>query len=387
MKKLRVLQLASYQGNIGDNANLTGTRKALAKNLDFELEFFNLEIREFFWKERFYDDSFAEMVNEYDLFIFGGGNFFELWVDHSSTNTSVDIDIPVLEKIKTPTIFYSLGMDPGMGVSEAGLSKFKKWLDYVNSQEHFVLSLRNDGSRKVAKRYLGESYAKHFHFSPDGGHFTEVPDAVHPEIENGAINIGMNLAGDMLDVRFPMDKEDSIEADRFLTDLGQMFNDLFDQNDNIRLVLYPHIYKDLEIISKFTYKMNDKQVRKKVTCAPYLTGFPGQDYIFDSYKKCDLMMGNRFHTNVCAMGLNVPSIGFINYRQIQDFYEEINLLERTVEVNREGFRQELEKKIDYTLSHSDEIKNMYAQTVIGLREQLDSFHAYLNDWLQGLTQK
>lgn len=379
-----MLQLASYQGNIGDNANITGTRKVLSENLDFDLEFHDLEIREFFWKERFYDDSFAEMVNEYDLFIFGGGNFFELWVDHSSNNTSVDIDIPILKKIKTPTVFYSLGMDPGMGVSEKGVSKFKKWIDYVISQERFVLSLRNDGSRKVAEKYLGNSYAKHFHFSPDGGHFTEVPYATHPEIEEGAINIGLNLAGDMLDIRFPKNVNGGIESDQFLTDLGQMFNDLFKEREDVRLVLYPHIYKDIEIISRLTYKMEDKQVRRKVSCAPYLSGDKGQDYIFDSYRNCDLIMGNRFHTNVCALGLNLPSIGFINYRQIYDFYEEIGLLERTVEVNKEGFATELKDKINYTLAHSREIKDTYAEVISNLRMDLDVFHAYLNSWLKEL---
>ncbi|KYG82845.1 polysaccharide pyruvyl transferase family protein [Roseivirga echinicomitans] len=382
MKKLRVLQLASYQGNIGDNANLTGTRRALMKNLDFKLEFHDLEIREFFWKERFYDVSFADTVNEYDLFIFGGGNFFELWVDHSSNNTSVDIDISILKKIKTPTVFYSLGMDPGMGVSEKGVSKFKKWLDYVISQERFVLSLRNDGSRNVAKKYLGNSYAKHFHFCPDGGLFTEVPSATHPEIEEGMINVGMNLAGDMMDVRFPMDTTESIDSNTFLTELGQMFNNLFNKHDDLRLVLYPHIYKDLEIISRFTYKMNDKQVRKKVSCAPYLTGFEGQDYIFDSYLNCQLIMGNRFHTNICAMGLNIPSIGFINYRQIHDFYEEIDMLDRSVEVNMKGFSKDLELMIEDTLTNGKEVKKAYSEITNGLKDELNSFHFYLNNWLK-----
>lgn len=190
MKKLKVLQLASFTGNIGDNANITGMRKLLERNLNFKLEFANIEIREFFWKERFYDQEFADYVNDFDLFIFGGGNFFQLWVDHSCNNTSVDIDIPILEKIKTPTVFYSLGMDPGMGTSEEGLAKFKCWLDYLIAEDRFFLSLRNHGAHKVARKYLGEEYAKHFHYAPDGGFFTDVVDQKHIELPENADVIG-----------------------------------------------------------------------------------------------------------------------------------------------------------------------------------------------------
>ncbi len=58
-KKLNVLHLASFSGNIGDNANHIGTRSQFAKNLDFELFFTELEIREFYWRQRLFDEEFV----------------------------------------------------------------------------------------------------------------------------------------------------------------------------------------------------------------------------------------------------------------------------------------------------------------------------------------
>jgi polysaccharide pyruvyl transferase WcaK-like protein len=380
MKKLKVLQLASFSGNIGDNANITGTRKHLRNNFkDYELEFSNLEIREFFWKERKYDKSFAEYVNQFDLFIFGGGNFFELWVDYSCNNTSVDIDIPILELIKTPTVFYALGMDPNMGVTEKGISKFKRWLDYVISQDRFLLSLRNDGAYDNAIEHLGQDYAKHFHRVPDGGFFTEVKNFQNIEIPNNKKVIGLNLAGDMLDVRFPMDKQESISYDEFLDGIGSMFNNLFEKKNDIHLVLYPHIYKDLDIISQFMYKIKDKYARNRVTVAPYLHGFSAQDYIFNSYTKCDIIMGNRFHTNVCGIGLNIPTIGFINYPQIYNLYRELDIMDRTVQVNVKGFESVLEDKILTTLSSKSSIKEKYSSIVDDLARQKNDFHMLIHD--------
>lgn len=387
--KVRVLQIASFEGNIGDNANLIGARSKMAEHIDYEFAFTNIEIREFFWRERFFDEEFANLVNGFDLFLFGGGNFFELWVNHSSNNTSVDISIPILEKIRTPTVFYALGLDAGMGTSEAGIAKFKKWLDYVIAQDRFVLSLRNDGSYNTAIQLLGNTYAKHFHVLPDGGFFS-IPDKFdfHSEIvpsNNGNI-IGMNIAGDMLDVRFP-DILGQISYKVFLNNLANCFNKLFSVDKEVSLVLYPHIYKDISVISDFLSLINDKYVRKRITVAPYSHGFSAYHYIFDSYRKCNLIIGNRFHANVCAIGLNIPTIGIVNYPQIQYLYEEIGIPERSIQVNIPGFEARLYEMIIKTLRNQVEIKQQYTEIMSVMEQQSNSFHRFMNEWFSLFDNK
>ncbi len=385
MRKIKVLQLASFEGNIGDNANITGTRNQIKKNLNFEIEFFNLEIREFFWGERKYDNHFVELVNKFDLFIFGGGNFFELWVDASCNNTSVDLPIEILKKISTPTIFYALGLDIGMGYTKKGVDKFKKWLDYIITQERFILSLRNDGSYSTAIKVLGEEYSQKFLKLPDGGFFTKYVSNTHCEIESGKKIIGLNLAGDMLDVRFPANIKDGISYEEFLLQLGDCFNKLFYEDENLRLILYPHIYKDLKIISEFLKTLKDKYARTRVTVAPYLHGFKGHDYILDSYSLCDLIMGNRFHTNVCGIGMNIPTIGFINYPQIEYLYDELGLNNRAIRVNVKGFEKELYKKILETFEFKKKIQDEYKKVNLDLLEQSDTFHRHINNWFSSIN--
>ena len=116
-RRLCVLHLASFAGNIGDLANHAGARRMLAERLGFALEFTDLEIREFYWKQRSFDDAFVEYANGFDLLIIGGGNYFELWVDHSATGTSIDITPERLAKLKVPTLFFALGVDTGQGYS------------------------------------------------------------------------------------------------------------------------------------------------------------------------------------------------------------------------------------------------------------------------------
>jgi polysaccharide pyruvyl transferase WcaK-like protein len=384
METIKVLQLASFSGNIGDNANITGTRKLLRRNLDFELDFTNLEIRESFWGNLKFDESFADYVNTFDLFIFGGGNFFELWVDKSSNNTSVDIDLPIMEKIKTPTVFYSLGMDPGMGVSDKGINKFKRWLDYVISEDRFVLSLRNDGSMKTAETYLGDLYKSHFHFVPDGGFFTDIEADYYPGYVEGQVNIGMNLAGDMLDVRFPEHKDDYISYSHFLKEMSQYFDELFRSNEKVQLIVFPHIYKDLNIASDLLHNIKDKHSRNRITVAPYLHGFAAQDYIFGQYSKCDLILGNRFHSNVCAIGLKVPTVGLINYRQIEDLYEELEMPSRAVKINKMGFASSLTSLVNSSIENRDLIANEYAELRGRLEQKTNEFHSYINEMLKNV---
>ena len=53
MKKLKTLHLASFEGNIGDNANHNGFYKHLQQNKLFTFNIDKLEIREFYWKKNF----------------------------------------------------------------------------------------------------------------------------------------------------------------------------------------------------------------------------------------------------------------------------------------------------------------------------------------------
>ena len=99
----RILHIASFLGNIGDNFNHFGTRKLIESKIG-NINWVEIEIRESFRKKFSFDDDFANYCNQFDAVIFGGGNFFELWVDHSVNNTSADIRIDVIDRIDVPLL-------------------------------------------------------------------------------------------------------------------------------------------------------------------------------------------------------------------------------------------------------------------------------------------
>ena len=97
---MKILHVASFNGNIGDFANHSGFRKCLNNYIGEQIEYTNLEIREFYksWNLRKFDNDFVDLANQFDLLVFGGGNFFEMCWDYSSTGTTIDLSEEILKK-------------------------------------------------------------------------------------------------------------------------------------------------------------------------------------------------------------------------------------------------------------------------------------------------
>lgn len=191
---LRVLHLASFSGNIGDNANHAGARVQFAKNLSFHFDYTELEIREFYWKRKFFDESFIAYANQFDLLLIGGGNYFELWVEHSRTGCSIDLPPELLAGLECPVIFYGLGVDAGQGVPAVCLTRFRCFMDYLLANDRFFIAVRNDGAIATLEKYLGPNYSAAITAVPDGGFFVKPSAYNHPELANFPVNLIVNLA-------------------------------------------------------------------------------------------------------------------------------------------------------------------------------------------------
>lgn len=372
--KYSILQIASFSGNIGDNANHLGFRNLLKTLYPSHIfEFTDFEIRSTFRKESSFDkDEFVELVEQHDLVFFGGGNFFELWVDHSHNNTSVDIPLSSLRKITKPIIFYSLGLDISMGYSQKGISKFCKWLDYVICRDDFVLSLRNDGSFSTMQKILPEKYHKHFKKIPDGGFFIEPLIKQSKERFIGNKLIGINIAGDMLDLRFN-ESTGSIDYSTFLEEFTVFLETSLSQHKDLKFKFFPHIYKDYKVINDILSRINEKYARERISVNQYSCGDEFAKQTFKSYGECDVILANRFHSNVCAIGMAIPTIGLLNYNQIEYLYTDLNFNDSFVDVRKKGFSELLTSKINRSLNEKQLLRKQYYNTVNQLKDELTLF--------------
>lgn len=380
MKKLKIIQLASFRGNLGDNANVVGTRRMLERNLDCEIEYTDLEYLEYEpdprWGGKKFDLAFVDLVNRHDLLLIGGGGFFELAVDSSCSGTPLDIPEEIIDQIRVPIVFYALGFHVLYGLTPERKEKFRRYLDMLFSKKHVLVSMRNDGSVETVRQLYGDAYADRIHRCPDGGFFTTPRDFYHPEQPAGKKYIALQLAGDGETHRFPKPGG----ANDFLKQTAEVFRQIFRHTD-LQAVLIPHIPEDMEIINRFLVELGPPYSRRNVTVAPYLHGQQAQDYIFDLYSKAELAVGMRFHANVSVIGLNVPTIGIATYDQIDKLYRELGMPERAVRPDAPSYGQKLIRLIGDSLTDRPRIIDRYRQLNEDLARQVTEFHGVLENFI------
>lgn len=349
---MKLLHIASFHGNIGDNANHSGLRRLLSQHFGDGLEFSELEIRKCYQiytgQDRWtFNEEFVRLANLHDLVLIGGGNFFEPWLEGSATGTTIDLAPALMKKIKTPLVFYGVGFDLNKGYSDETLSRFSHFAEESFNLENVYLSVRNDGSMKNLQKVYPESIWGKISVVPDGGFFYRPKEASAIKLELGQCYWGINIASDMLDLRFNSER---FGWEDFVAEFAKYLEEKLQGDPGLSLILFPHIFKDLEAISGLLQSIDDRFCRDRIVVAPYLSGCSGADQVFSLYDKCDLIMGMRFHTNVCAMALNRPAIGLASYPKLEALYQELGYKERAIKVNQPGFTDEIEaiiKKSEY----------------------------------------
>jgi polysaccharide pyruvyl transferase WcaK-like protein len=376
---MKVLHLASFSGNIGDNANHSGFRPWLERLAGRPVSWTDLEIRENYWKERVFDEAFVDYVNTFDLFVIGGGNYFELWVERSHTGTSIDIPLELFSRIKPPVFFNALGCDAGQGTTEKTIQRFNAFLEVLVSSPQYLVTVRNDGAHQTLRRYVPPAVADKVTTIPDGGFFLEPAEANGPYVHRAHKLIGINLACDMPEIRFRQ-FGDPGGYEAFCDEFAAMLGTIAARQPNLDFVFFPHIFSDLKIVSAVVSRMNDRVRRTRTNCAPYMTGCDGARHVFGLYRKCDLMLGMRFHANVCALALGVPAIGLFNYPQIEYLYQELSFSERCFNVQQPGFSSALAESVVASL-HADPFAQERERALQRVVAQRRAYEPVLSAWL------
>jgi polysaccharide pyruvyl transferase WcaK-like protein len=377
---MKVLHLASFNGNIGDNANHSGFRPWLESMLGVNVIWTDLEIREFYWKEKRFDDSFVRFVSDFDLLVIGGGNYFELWVEHSATGTSIDIPPEFFEKIKVPIFINALGCDEGQGVTTQSIANFTRFLELLVSKPQYLVTVRNDGAMKTLRKHVPEILADRVFVIPDGGFFVDYMKTNAMYLTTSKKRIGINLASDMAEIRFKNFGENN-GYENFCNEFATMLESLAKKDPEIHYFFFSHIFRDLTIVSDIISRLSDRLRRTRVSTAPYLTGADGAKHIFGLYQECHLFLGMRFHSNVCAIAMGIPTIGLCNYPQIDSLYEEVNYPNGSISVREPGFSNSLIKAISVALT-GDQLSKDGARVIHHVSRARKSFEKTLITWLK-----
>lgn len=316
---MKILHIASFIGNIGDNASHNGFYNILNEILkSFTIE--KVEIRRFYKNynksdKMFFDEKLISYINEFDVCFIGGGGFLDYWVENSQTGTTIDISPEILNYIRTPTLFTSIGSNPHKKIPPNNLEKFKYFLDKAIQNNKIHFAFRNDGSMDTIKNNFGVKYLDNFTEILDHGFFYK-NDNLCKRILNEKY-VAINITEDQIDM---------LKAKNIELDIENYYNQLkiiieyIVENLKLSIILVPHIYSDLHAITKLFNVLNDDLIRNNITVGQCMQGFSGADHSFSIYKNSEFVIGTRFHTNVCSLAQGKPTIGLVALDRISYLY-------------------------------------------------------------------
>jgi len=400
---MKLLHVASFNGNVGDYINHMGFRRMLEEEYTSPIQYTELEMREFYrsWNLRKFDQDFAAYANQFDLVVFGGGNFFELCWDYSATGTTIDLSDEVLDAITTPILFNGLGVDDKRGtVSQDNIRKFGVFLEHLIERNEY-LTVRNDGSKEILARYYDADITKNIRKIPDGGFFVKpryyehaelphmgqsYPDLPEQRLEKKRTVLAVNVAGDSIGVRFALkESKERLSVEAFCRECQTALRNLLEHNSELYLVMVPHISKDLELIYQIISGLPDPLLRTRVSVAPCLNGARTDGaYIADLYRQSDVAVGMRYHANIAAIAGNTPTIGIVNLEKHKKMYEDIGLSHRLLPSDEPDFAHRLIERVNLILANPG-LQQEENQRVLNRLEQENK--RYLTDMLGWLAKR
>jgi len=394
MRKIKILHLACYSTNIGDCANIDGIRRTLQRNLpDCEITFTDEDMigySEFMGKKRYDCREFVALANSHDAMIIGGGGLFSGLSHHDKTGCYVGLDIETLERIQVPVIYYALGFASYYGQKYKAKSAFGSYLEYLTKRPNTLISVRNDGSLKRLGQIFGHTAVQNITTVPDGGFHMATLNVEHKELSDEKPLVTVQLAGDKQRYRFREEPSISYRlmarvglADKmaggkrrriFLSQLSSALVHLVNEQ-NIRIVFVPHIPADLEIISEVLSTLPRDISRLRSTVAPVVSADSAYRKAFDLYRHVDMVVGMRFHGNVCPIGMGVPTLGLGTHPQLPGLYDELGLQEHCMDVLEDDFEDMFFMRVIDILGRLSEVNARYKKVARDLDEQTTLFQA------------
>ena len=242
-----------------------------------------------------------------------------------------------------------------------------------NSEKSF-LSIRNDGAESNLKRNFLEFRDSDFNVTPDHGFFAinSLSNVSRIEKIRSTFTIGINLAQDMSETRFGNRR-------------GEILSDIRNaimQVDFDRLILFPHIVSDLEILYELINPLPDEIKREKVSISSLGNHKVDIQATFDNYLQVDAMVAMRFHDNVIPLSIGTPTIGISTYPQISNLFRELDISDWCADAQVPNtFPSELARLLKYIFVNREKANLEFGQVPKKLSAERDNFGIVLSHWL------
>lgn len=378
---MNVIHLASFGGNYGDVLNHQGFYNTVGNALGFDTVN-QIEVRRFYKnaspKERLlFNDDFLKEINKHDLFVIGGGGFFDAKWAYSNTGTTIDFSDSFIDGISIPVVVNGMGYHEFYEETTPEVcKKFQIFIEKIIAKGWF-LSFRNDGSIKRFRNRYGHTFDGSIKVVPDNGFFGVNVDSITPvKLPSAKKTIGLCLTNDL----FTKAYNGALNTDIFNSEILGVLEKL---SERYQIVLFAHTPDDVVRVGQYFEDLPNSIKRYNIVVCPYMPN--GTDSINEMaryYSVCDVIVGMRFHSLIMGLQLGKPTIALANHSQIGDFYEELGLENYRILLNNEDFDGQFLKLIEKVQQNQKiclDIKNVL--NIVKAHNQ-----EYVNDILNFINQ-
>ena len=369
----KIIQIASFAGNIGDVINHTGFYSMLHQYIDVDIE--KIEMRKFYRNamEKKFDENLVNQVNNSKALIIGGGGFFDVRWNDSVTGTTLDASKAFFDSIHVPIIFNAMGVlllhDRDYSIA---INAFQKFFHYIVNRNNTLVSIRNDGSKNILKQLVANDDLKKVLFVPDGAFF--YPVKCNDDEKWGTGVVGLCISNSL----FNYDYTNGITEDKFNYDMSRIISNLAE--DGYKVILFAHEPHDIEVISFLYNNIDTKYFRYNIIIAPYrpFEANSAEEYS-RYYQQCDVMVSMRFHSCVLAIDNDIPTIALDGYGKVAGLYEELELNQYCIRVGENDYVKKIHDMIANLFSNSMDFKKVIAEK----RPDMESnYRKYLYELLE-----
>lgn len=149
-----------------------------------------------------------------------------------------------------------------------------------------------------------------------------------------------------------------------------------------KIIFFPHTPDDINTINEVLRYVDGYTKRNQIVIAPFEAIDIQSVYnLAEYYKRCDFIIGMRFHSIIMGINLNIPTIALAGHQQIEGLFSELNLSDFCIKVNKTDIDEKLNVIIN-NLLNDNSIEKRYALIYRKLNSEKIFYLKNLKDFIE-----
>ena len=375
---LKVVQIASFSGNIGDNLSHKGFSRLLDHSAGLgSLD--RIEVRRsygnYYAKDKLLmNEDFAEYLNKFDLVQIGGGNFLEPF-EESPMGIRLPMTDKFAEKLRVPTLFSSTGLVPAKSDFHAS-DRYRESLARLVSKSNIRVMLRNDGS----KDWVDSLHIEGFEEVVEAADFAFLSGLGNRDDRDIRLDgpkrkfVAFNVAEDQL---WSAVDHSKARFEHVVSLLAELAVSVSTKKDAM-VYFVPHTPQDLRLISHIMNKTPDLFRRERISVAPLIPGSTGLDAAVRIYSAASEVYAMRFHANILALNIKSKLFPIIALDRVKSMLNSVDITDIGVDIrvldNLDSYNSERFVGADRHNRVEKRIRELNSFTIEKYRSSLQSFN-------------